>query len=375
MNSGTVDAPSVDPLPSNVASLPPSAWIRDQIQPVENVIVFTIRKGGPGKTSQTLGAADAFARFGLNVLVIDTDPQGNASFGLNAKVHQVAGGTDRFGKPLMIPDRFTVVDVVENGENGVVDDAVQIVDWGYEPDAPFTRGGPLVAGKVGVVGVVPCYSAIESLAKQWSLGDLTKLHNALQVPAEQGGVAPKERWDVVLIDTPPGGSDIGRLAVKAADKTLLLTTASPFGMDAIEQTLVYLDDIRNNYAHPNLETIGLVLSSYDPRLKQTKTEMSDFHEAQSKGHAVASVELWPERVCHRTVVPTSQGYRAPISALLSDTRVRDAATVMCQINESIALRMLEHIKHPDVGRLRDLWVAGWPGGLTPYVDGGPHESA
>ncbi|MGH8420747.1 MAG: ParA family protein [Pseudomonas fluorescens] len=351
--------------------LAPSAWMKHGIAKPENAVVLTIRKGGPGKSSLTLMLADAFVRLGLNVLVIDTDPQGNATLGLDSKVKMVEGGQDRFGKSFEVPDRFTVVDVIQNGEDGVLSEAVQIVDWGHDPQAPFVKGGPLRPGSLGVAGIVPCYEAIEGIAKQWSLGDLVKLKRALHNPATPGELAPNALWDVVLIDTPPGGTDIGRMAVHAANKALLLTTAEPFGMDAIGQTHRYLEDIRINYSHPDLQTIGLLLSSYNPRLRQTKAQLADFNQAQLSGHSVANVDLWPERIPGRTVVPESQSYRAPISAFLGEGQNVQAAKVLCQVAESVALRILDRIQHPMADQLHKEWQQAWPGELTPYATGGP----
>jgi chromosome partitioning protein len=355
-----------------VDSLPASAWLTHDVQDVRNTVVKVIRKGGPGKTSVTLLLADALARLGLNALVIDTDPQGNASMTLRSKVHLVPEGTDRFGKQLMAPDRFTVVDVIENGEPGVVDDAVQIVDWGHDPTASFTRGGPL-AERLGVVGVLPCYEAIEGTAKGWTPADLNRLRRTLHTPATPEGIAPNRRWDVVLIDTPPGGTDIGRMAIKAADWALLITTAESYGMEAIAQTLRFLDDIRDNYGHADLRTAGLVLSYYDPRRRQTRNQMEDFAQAQSAGHAVSAVDLWPTRIPHRTVIPEAQDLRAPVSALLADSGYRDAATVVCQVAESIALRLLGSIGHPLAEDLLSQWQTAWPQPMTPFVSDGANR--
>lgn len=56
-----------------------SEWMRRGVTTMKNVVAMMMRKGGAGKTTKTLLIADALSRFGLNVLVIDMDPQGNAS--------------------------------------------------------------------------------------------------------------------------------------------------------------------------------------------------------------------------------------------------------------------------------------------------------
>jgi chromosome partitioning protein len=371
MDTSVVGEQSVEPPFPHM--IPQSAWLSGDGTDAQNVVAVAIRKGGTGKTSLTLQLADAFARLGLNVLVIDTDPQGNTSMILGHKVRMVPAGTDRFGKPLEAPDRFTVVDVIENGEDGVVDDAVQKVEWPYDQSAPFVRGGPLTPGRLGTIGTIPCYKAIESIAKGWSSNDLNRLRRSLLNPPSPGGIAPNRRWDVVLIDTPPGGTDIGRMAIKAAHKALLVTAADAFGMEAIEQTLEYLNDIRTNYLYPELDIMGLVLSYFDPRRRLTENQMSDFAAAQASGHVVSEVELWPERMPRRSVISDAQDLRAPVSALLADSASRTPATIVCQVSESIALRILERIGHPQANDLKTAWSATWPRPLTRFVTSGREE--
>lgn len=394
-------APPIEDPPSVLDSLPPSAWQLAHPDLVEaefwrivrNTVALVIRKGGAGKTTKLALLADALSRMGLNVLVIDTDPQGNTSDAFGCEVQLVPDGTDRLtGKPKLTPDRFTVGDVIASAEPGVAGRAIQPAKWNDMrlPDAAWDRGGPL-DGHYGVVGIIPCFESIENDAMTWTPADLYNLRTTLAT-APAGEVPPNVRWDVVLIDTPPGGTNIGRQACLAAHHCLLVTNAEPFGMKAVPKTLTFIDDIRFNYQHPSFSAIGLVLNEFIPTSVENKEQIAGFEELQALGRAasgtqtdapgaaqtgeeapapnreevppevlrLAEIMEWPARMANRTVVPRSQSYQAPMSRLLAMSDNREAATVLCQASELNALRLLDEIGHPRAAEIRALWSTKWP---------------
>src|ERR1019366_7745982 len=147
-----------------------SHWLQQAITAVANVLVILMRKGGAGKTTATLLLADALARFGLSVLVVDMDPQGNSSIGLGREVQLSESGRTSIGnRPIKAPADNTVCEVIESGEPGVADEAITLAssDWTYAPDDPFTRGGPLFPG------VQPTTRSARS-SSRGSLASLTK---------------------------------------------------------------------------------------------------------------------------------------------------------------------------------------------------------
>lgn len=350
--------------------LPPSAWMRSGSTKIDNTWAVCVRKGGTSKTSGTLITADALARFGLNVLVIDADPQGNSSIGLDSEVRLVDAGVSKLGnKRIQEPDRLTIVEVIDADGDGVIDEGFQLVDWPYDTEASFTRGGPLIPGHIGHIGVVPCYEALESFAEQWTIRDLNRLSHALLNPTVKGGVAPHQRWDVVLLDLPPGGGKIGRMAAKAAHHALMITTAEMFGIKAVSDTLKFLRDIQDNWGHPDLNIAGLVFSSFNPKLTETRNQIDELQEAKRLGNEQANVDVWSPSIPQRTAIPTSQGYRAPVSALLANAKTREGATQVCQVGEALALRMLHHMDHPMAEELQSRWESAWPSPLSSFVTG------
>jgi cellulose biosynthesis protein BcsQ len=339
------------------ASLPLDAVIR-------NVVAVMIRKGGAGKTTLILLLADALARMGLRVLLIDTDPQGNLSSACGCKVHLISAGRTKLGaQEVFEPDRNTIVDVLDSDTAGIAAQAISIVPWAqfYEQALGQTwdRGGPLDA-TFGEVGIIPCYEAIETQSGTWAPADLQRLAKALRQPSEDGDPAPHRQWDVVLIDTPPSGNNIPRQGALSADFTLLVTNAERFGMEAIPMTLKYINDVRSRYGHPQLQDLGLIFNDYDPRRRVVKNQTADLVEAQARGAEDLNVELWDQRIPVRGVIADAQDAEAPVSALLGDSGSRKAATVVCKVAESVAIRILREINHPRAAAIEERWTAVWP---------------
>ena len=339
-----------------------SEWLRLGIDDAGNVVVILMRKGGAGKTTEVLLLADALARLGLSVLVVDMDPQGNSSIGLDREVQLVEAGHTRIGgKARFEPQDNTVCEVIESGERGVADEAIMLVDWGYEAGERFDRGGPLFPGRIGPIGVIPCYRRLESLYPTWKPKDLDRLATSLLLPSEPGLVAPNRRWDVVLIDTPPGGSLIAVQAAKAATSALFVTAPATFGAKAVPETMELVQDIKTSYDHPDLDVIGLIINEYVPQRRRTQSGIiTQLDEAYRRGVPEFGAPLWPARIPYYTVIQDSPDSHAPVSAFLGVTASRTPARKVCQAAEANAVQLLHAIKHPRAAEVHRAWAAAWP---------------
>lgn len=346
---------------SLVDELPPSAWMDAGIEAPRNAIAVLGKKGGTGKTSFTELLLDAAVRLGLNALGIDGDPQANLSLALNNRVTMVDSGRVGMGnRKVLEPDRFTLVEILDADEDGVVDQGFELGGWTYDPKADFTQGGPLIPGQLGTLGIIPAHNALEDATRNWSMSDVGRLDRALNAPLEPGGIIPRVRWDLVFTDMLPGGSDLARAQLKAMTGFIVLTTAEPFGINAITDTLKFGRDIQDNWGNPGLNPMGLVFTSYSPKSVVSKTELGDLRDAQRAGNKDVAIEQWAPFVPTRTVVPTAQGYRIPVSTMLTQARYREAAAEMCQVGEAVVLRILREIGHPRADELRERWEAAWP---------------
>jgi cellulose biosynthesis protein BcsQ len=342
-----------------------SAWMRAGITEVYNTVVVMMRKGGAGKTTLTLLLADALARFGLNVLIAEVDPQGDVSTALGNEVELEQVGTTRIGgAPRYEPTVNTMVEVMESGEPGVIEEAILQVDWGYDPDAPFLRGGPLFSGQVGVIGLVPAYEQLETVAETWTPADFDKLAITLLRPTPDGdGVPPNMRWDVVLFDTPHGAAGFSYLAGKAAEYALLVTQPEKFGAKALPKTVAMVKYLREQHKHDRIKVLGLVLNEFVERSSTHQQVTDDITLAHEQEVENFEIPIWPVRIPDRTVVGKSQDAEAPLSAFLgpgTPRSDRDAAVKVAQAGEAAAIMLLEQIGHPDAKKIKAAWAEAWP---------------
>lgn len=183
-------------------------------------------KGGVGKTSVVLGLAGAAALKGLAVLVIDLDPQGNATSHLRAR-----------------PGRVTLADVLEQPTTQTLVQAVVVSDW----DA-----------SIGEVDVLPSAAAAIRFDAWRGAGRTTRIKRAL---------ADLEGYDLILLDCPPSLGALTREALTAADAAVVVTTPSYFGLQGVDRSLAEVQEVRQT-ANPDLQLIGVIVN----RVRSTSEE-------------------------------------------------------------------------------------------------------
>ena len=179
------------------------------------------QKGGVGKTTTVVNLAAFLAIAGERVLVIDLDPQGNATSGL---------GLDRSSLEVSVYD-------------GVID------GLGLED---LTVSGPLG------IDVVP--SAIALAGAEVELAPLESRERRLGRLI--GGVS--DRYDYILIDCPPSLGLLTVNALTAADSVLVPLQCEYYALEGLTQLLGTIDLIRD-HLNPPLALKGVVLTMFDGR--------------------------------------------------------------------------------------------------------------
>jgi len=195
------------------------------------VITVANQKGGVGKTTTTVNLAAALAQSGLHVLVIDNDPQGNASTALG--VDHRAGVT-------------SVYDVLVDGT--ALEEAVHA-----SPDVPNLWCVPATIDLSGAE-----IELVSMVARE------TRLRNALHAYLAQREERGEPRIDYVLIDCPPS---LGLLTVNAfvvADEVLIPIQCEYYALEGLSQLLKSIELIQ---AHLNrgLHVSTILLTMYDGR--------------------------------------------------------------------------------------------------------------
>jgi len=202
------------------------------------IITIANQKGGVGKTTTAINLGTALAAIGEKVMLVDLDPQGNASTGV---------GIDRDQRDLSSYDVLT-------GNAGIAQTRM-------ETSIP---GLSLVASTLDLLGVEMEISDDSDRA--------FKLRNALTQAVEQG-----EDITYVLIDCPPSLNLLTINAMAAADSILVPLQCEFFALEGLSQLLQTVEQVKSS-VNPDLDIQGIVLTMYDGRNNLSAQVVEDVRE-------------------------------------------------------------------------------------------------
>lgn len=256
-------------------------------------------KGGAGKSTVAVQLAAAVANRGGRVLVVDLDPQANAS--------------RRLGFRWSADDPvLTIAEVIKSGEDGVAAEAIVPAAW---------------EGTVGErVHLLPSRWDLEQrISEAGQVGAVRRLARALAgVPAH---------FDVVLIDLPPSLGHLTHLGLAASDAALCVVEAE---YDSVEGATRYRDFIRayrGDLANPALDLAGVIVSRLRPTLGE--------HAYQLEGIREQFLDvLWDPPIPERTVLKDAAAAAAPIQAMPGRS-AREIADVFDQLAARLEQDMKE----------------------------------
>lgn len=189
------------------------------------IIAVTNQKGGVGKTTTTINLGAALAEMGKRVLLVDLDPQGNASTGLGI-------GSDQ--------RKWTTYDLLI-GETELAD-VIQHTGLNNLMIVPSTQD---------------LSSADIELFSNEKRSFL--MHDALRQPD-----IDKYNFDYVLIDCPPSLNLLTVNAMVASHSVLVPLQSEFFALEGLSQLMLTVREVRQT-ANPNLRIEGIVMTMYDKR--------------------------------------------------------------------------------------------------------------
>ena len=201
------------------------------------VIVVANQKGGVGKTTSTVNVAAALAQFGQRVLVVDLDPQGNASTALAVEHHRGTPSTYDLlveGRPLA-----EVITTCPDVENLFV--------------VPATID--LAGAEIELVSVV---------AREQRLHKA--LHADSRISTEPVETAGEDRFDFVFIDCPPSLGLLTINALVAGQEMLIPIQAEYYALEGLGQLLSTVDMVRA-HLNPELAISAILVTMYDARTR------------------------------------------------------------------------------------------------------------
>jgi chromosome partitioning protein len=205
------------------------------------IIAIANQKGGVGKTTTAINLATALAAVRKSVLMIDLDPQGNASTGL---------GINRAARKVSIYD---VLMRDHDLSEALIDTAIP--------------GLKLVCSTVDLAGAELELVSAEQRSE--------RLRQALR--SDESGKA-LDAFDYVLIDSPPSLGLLTLNALVAADTVLVPLQTEFFALEGLSLLMKTVERVRGSF-NPELSLEGIVLTMYDRRNRlssQVEEDVRDF---------------------------------------------------------------------------------------------------
>lgn len=236
---------------------------------MSHIIAVLNQKGGVGKTTTTINLAAYLARAGNSVLVVDLDPQGNATSGLGVDKRSLEQGT------------YEVL--LGGAKHDITKTIIEVLE---------EKGMFLLPTGQGLA------------AAELELASIAEREFALKKALS------KSTHDYIIIDCPPALSLLTINALTAATSLLIPVQSEYYALEGLTQLLEVTQQVRQGL-NPRLDLLGVLLTMYDARTslsEQVKGEVAQYFgekvfetviprnvrlaEAPSHGRSIAGYDKW-----------------------------------------------------------------------------------
>ncbi len=186
-------------------------------------ISFANQKGGVGKTTSAINIASAIGISGKKILLIDCDPQGNATSGVGIRKSRI---------------QATIYDV--------------LIGRCHASDA-------IIQTEYKNLSIMP--SGMDLAAAELELADVEKRQNRLKDPLSE----ISDNYDYILIDCPPSLGMLTVNALTASDGVVIPMQCEYFSLEGLSQIMMTIKQVKKLY-NPMLTLTGILVTMYNGRL-------------------------------------------------------------------------------------------------------------
>lgn len=223
------------------------------------------QKGGVGKTTLTLGLASCASQLSVRTLVVDLDPQANATAALG-----------------VVDPQWTSADVLHAATEGNASGAVTHTDWDH-------------------VDAIAADLALAERETDVSLGSEFALRESMR------GLSG---YELVLIDCPPSVGRLTANALLAATHALVVTEPSAPGLAGVQRVIESIETIRK-YHRRQLRLAGVLVNLMPPRGREATLRLDELT-------STLGAEVWVPPIPRRAVLTDAMGSCRPVHEFGSD---------------------------------------------------------
>lgn len=236
-------------------------------------VAIVNNKGGVGKTTTAVRLAEALAKSGRRVLVVDLDPQGNAS-------RRLGWAYD--------PDapQLTISEAIQADQAGVASQVIQPIGWDVE--------------YASRMALCPARLELENrMAEAGVAGAWRRLAKALE--------GADDTFDYTLIDCPPSLFHLTQLGLAAADHVLVVTEPEYDSVEAATRVRDFVAERAADLANPRLELVGVVINA--------QQNLASHADQRDSIRDIFGGLVWEPIVKHRSLLVDADGDEVPLTEI------------------------------------------------------------